>query len=129
MESDIGVYAWQVYNDDTSLFFIFSLFIVYFLFSSATASVARALSNNIDSLLGKAMRGYLQTLMPISVSYLSEYPDFFAFAMVILLIVILCSGVRESSYVNMGLTFLNLLTIVIIVVVGSIKGKIKFIYL
>ena len=87
--------------------------------------MARGLSDYIDSLLGNVMRDYLQAIMPIKVSFLSEYPDFFAFVMVILLIALLCIGVQESSYLNIGLTFVNLLTIVIIVVAGSIKGKIS----
>ena len=85
--------------------------------------MARGLSDYIDSLLGNVMRDYLQSIMPINVSFLSEYPDFFAFAMVLLLVALLCIGVRESSYLNMAFTAINLLTIMIIIVAGSIKGE------
>lgn len=86
--------------------------------------MARGLSDYIDSLLGNVMRDYLQSIMPIDISFLSEYPDFFAFGMVILLVGLLCIGVKESSYLNMGFTVINLATISIIVVAGSFKGAI-----
>lgn len=69
--------------------------------------------------MGKTLR----SLMPIDISFLSEYPDFFAFAMVMLLVVLLCIGVRESSILNNIFTIINLTTIMIVIVAGSIKGK------
>ncbi|CAL1687717.1 unnamed protein product [Lasius platythorax] len=87
-----------------------------------TASVARGLSNYIDALIGNVMGNTLRSLMPIDISFLSEYPDFFAFAMVMLLVVLLCIGVRESSILNNIFTVINLITITIVIVAGSIKA-------
>ncbi|XP_044584976.1 cationic amino acid transporter 3-like [Cotesia glomerata] len=87
-----------------------------------TASVARGLSNYVDSLIDNKMRNYFHSIMPIEVSFLSDYPDFFAFGVVMLLIVLLCVGVQESSYLNMGFTVINLTTILIVIVAGSIKA-------
>ncbi|KAL6436222.1 hypothetical protein ACFW04_004657 [Cataglyphis niger] len=87
-----------------------------------TASVARGLSNYIDALIGNVMGKTLRSLMPIDISFLSEYPDFFAFAMVMLLVVLLCIGVRESSILNNIFTIINLTTITIVIVAGSIKA-------
>lgn len=61
--------------------------------------------------------------MPIDISFLSEYPDFFAFAMVMLLVVLLCIGVKESSILNNVFTVINLITITIVIVAGSMRGK------
>lgn len=61
--------------------------------------------------------------MPINIEYLSEYPDFFAFGVVVLLIILLSVGVKESSILNNIFTVINLATIVIIIVAGSIKGN------
>jgi len=69
--------------------------------------------------MGKALR----SLMPIDIPFLSEYPDFFAFAMVMLLVVLLCVGVKESSILNNIFTVINLVTIMIVIVSGAIKGK------
>lgn len=69
------------------------------------------------------MRKTLQTAMPINIEYLSEYPDFFAFGVVVLLIILLSVGVKESSILNNIFTVINLVTIVIIIVAGSIKGN------
>lgn len=65
----------------------------------------------------------LQAAMPINIEYLSEYPDFFAFGVVMLLTILLSSGVKESSILNNIFTVINLVTIVIIIVAGSIKGN------
>jgi len=69
------------------------------------------------------MGNALRSLMPIDIPFLSEYPDFFAFAMVMLLMVLLCVGVKESSILNNIFTIINLVTIMIVIVSGAIKGK------
>lgn len=96
---------------------------VIILFYLGTASVARGLSNYIDALIGNIMGKTLQSIMPINISFLSEYPDFFAFGMVMLLVLLLSMGVKESSFLNNIFTVINLLTIIIVIVAGSIKGK------
>ncbi|KAG7189659.1 hypothetical protein KM043_017336 [Ampulex compressa] len=88
-----------------------------------TASVARGLSNYLDALIGNVMGKSLYSVMPINVSFLSEYPDFFAFGMVMLLVVLLSIGVKESSILNNIFTTINLITIVIVIVAGSIKAN------
>ncbi|CAL7935615.1 unnamed protein product [Xylocopa violacea] len=87
-----------------------------------TASVARGLSNYLDALIGNVIRKTLLAAMPIHVSFLSEYPDFFAFSVVLLLIILLSVGVRESSILNNIFTVMNLGTILVIIVAGSIKA-------
>lgn len=77
----------------------------------------------MDALIGNAISKTLQSAMPIRVPFLSEYPDFFAFAVVMLLIILLSVGVKESSILNNIFTVINLITIIIIVVAGSIKGN------
>lgn len=94
-----------------------------FVIRLGTASVARGLSGYLDALIGDVMRKALQAAMPINIEYLSEYPDFFAFGVVVLLIILLSVGVKESSFLNNIFTIINLVTIVIIVVAGSIKGN------
>lgn len=68
------------------------------------------------------MGNALRSLMPIDVPFLSEYPDFFAFVMVMLLAILLCVGVKESSALNNVFTIVNLTTITIVIVAGSMKG-------
>ncbi|XP_020300617.1 high affinity cationic amino acid transporter 1 [Pseudomyrmex gracilis] len=87
-----------------------------------TASVARGLSNYIDALIGYSIRDTMRSLMPINVTFLSEYPDFFAFGMVMLLVALLCVGVKESSMLNNVFTVINILTITIVIVAGSLKA-------
>ncbi|XP_076759931.1 cationic amino acid transporter slimfast [Xylocopa sonorina] len=88
-----------------------------------TASVARGLSNYLDALIGNVISKALYAAMPIRVPFLSEYPDFFAFSVVLLLIILLSVGVRESSMLNNIFTVVNLGTILVIIVAGSMKAK------
>ncbi|XP_051171592.1 high affinity cationic amino acid transporter 1-like [Leptopilina boulardi] len=90
-----------------------------------TASIARGLSSYLDILTGNKMALNLRNWMPINISFLSDYPDFFAFAMVLLLTILLSIGVRESSILNNIFTSINVITILIIVVAGSMKADIK----
>ncbi|KAF7988806.1 hypothetical protein HCN44_007116 [Aphidius gifuensis] len=87
-----------------------------------TASVARGLSEYVDAMINNTMKDNLHSLMPINVPYLADYPDFFAFGVIILLSILLCIGARESSNLNMIFTVVNLATILIVIIAGSIKA-------
>lgn len=85
--------------------------------------MARGLSGYIDALMGKQMETYLRETMPISVSFLGDYPDFFSFFVVLLLAAVLSFGVKESSFLNNVFTIINLATIAIVIVSGAINGE------
>lgn len=87
--------------------------------------MASGLSGYFDSLLGKKMSNALGSALPINVSFLGAYPDFLAFAMVLLLTALLAFGVKESSFLNNIFTSVNLITICIVLIAGSINGKFK----
>lgn len=98
----------------------YTWYTIYFI---GTASVARGLSEYVDAMINNTMKDNLHSLMPINVPYLADYPDFFAFGVIILLSILLCIGARESSNLNMIFTTVNLATILIVIIAGSIKGK------
>lgn len=50
-----------------------------------TASVARGLSSYIDALIDNVMENKMRELMPINIEFLSSYPDFFSFGVIMLL--------------------------------------------
>lgn len=56
-----------------------------FLSFAGTASVARGYSGYIDSLFNGTMQRHLQEVMPIDIPNVSEYPDFLAFGITLLL--------------------------------------------
>ncbi|CAG9760498.1 unnamed protein product [Ceutorhynchus assimilis] len=87
-----------------------------------TASVARGLSNYIDALADNKISEAFLRWLPINMSYLSPYPDFLAFTVVLILTGLLSFGVKESSMLNNLFTVLNLLTVAIVLVCGSIKA-------
>ncbi|KAM7357399.1 cationic amino acid transporter slimfast isoform 1-T3 [Cochliomyia hominivorax] len=87
-----------------------------------TASVARGLSGYFDSLIDKNMSKALTEAVPINVDFLGHYPDFLAFGMILLLTALLAFGVKESSFLNNIFTSVNIITILIVIIAGSINA-------
>lgn len=87
-----------------------------------TSSVARGLSVYLDEMTGNKMQAFFKSQFPIEVSFLADYPDFFSFVIVLLLAILLAVGVKESSLLNNVFTTINLATVVVVIVTGSIKG-------
>lgn len=50
-----------------------------------TASVAKGMALYIDSLTNNTMAKTMTEIAPINVSFMADYPDFFAFALVMLI--------------------------------------------
>lgn len=61
-----------------------------FLFITGTASVARGFSAYFDSLIDKKIAKFFNATMPIHVDELSDYPDFFAFGITLVLTGMTC---------------------------------------
>jgi solute carrier family 7 (cationic amino acid transporter), member 3 len=90
-----------------------------------TSSVARGLSGYIDTLLpdGYRMAEFWRSILPMDIDFLAQYPDFFAFAIVMVLACLLAFGVKESTFLNNIFTVVNLVTISIVLVAGSLRSK------
>ena len=80
-----------------------------------TASVARGYSGYLDSLLNNSMKEAFRAAMPINEPFLAEYPDWTAFAITLVLAVLLSVGVRESTRFNNIFTILNLCIVIFVV--------------
>lgn len=87
-----------------------------------TASVARAWSSYFDSLVNNTIQTYFRDNVPMDVTGLSPYPDFFALGITLFLTLILAVGVRESSRFNNLFTAVNLLVVTYIVICGAFKA-------
>lgn len=83
--------------------------------------MARGLSGYIDELFDKKMSSYLKDALPINVDFLADYPDFFSFFIVMLLVSLLSIGVKESSVLNNIFTTVNVITVLIVLIAGGIK--------
>ncbi|CAG5131013.1 unnamed protein product [Candidula unifasciata] len=90
-----------------------------------TASVARGWSAYFDSLIDKKISKFFNATMPIRISELSEYPDFFAFGITLLLTVLLAAGVKESTRFNNIFTCVNLLVVLYVTICGLFKIDFK----
>lgn len=83
--------------------------------------MARGLSGYLDELIHNEMSKTLHHWMPINVEFMASYPDFLSFIMVMLVAALLCVGVKESSWLNIIFTSVNLTTICIMIVAGAVK--------
>lgn len=90
-----------------------------------TASEAKAISNQIDSLIGNAYQHHMEALAPINFTFLSTYPDLMAASIVLLMSALIAYGVRESTRINSALTFCNLGVVVTIVLSGIFKANLS----
>lgn len=90
-----------------------------------TSSVARAFSSYFDSLIDNKIQHFFREYLPMNIDGLSKYPDFFAFAITLLITAVLAIGVKESSRMNNLFTGVNLCVVVFIIIAGSIKADFK----
>ncbi|KAM5221411.1 cationic amino acid transporter 3 [Ctenodactylus gundi] len=88
-----------------------------------TASVARAWSSAFDNLIGNHISQTLKGIVSLNVPHiLTEYPDFFAMGLVLLLTGLLALGASESALVTKVFTAVNLLVLGFVIISGFING-------
>uniref|UniRef100_H2Z4N6 Cationic amino acid transporter C-terminal domain-containing protein n=1 Tax=Ciona savignyi TaxID=51511 RepID=H2Z4N6_CIOSA len=90
-----------------------------------TSSVARAWSENVDALIGGKFRDFSLTYLKMETPGFAEYPDFFAFAIILVLTGVLCFGVKESAMFSKIFTGVNILIILFVIVAGSLTADIN----
>ncbi|KPJ21142.1 Low affinity cationic amino acid transporter 2 [Papilio machaon] len=81
------------------------------------------MANYVDSLCNNTLANTMTSIAPINISFLADYPDFFAFALVLLITILLAVGVSESTKINNVFTALNMITVVVVVIAGAMKSK------
>ncbi|XP_050350899.1 cationic amino acid transporter 2 [Nymphalis io] len=86
------------------------------------ASVVKALSEYLDSLLDKAISTQLHEWMPMHSPHLATYPDLFAFTVIMAFSVALAFGVKESTKFNNFCTGVNLCVVLFVIISGSFKA-------
>ncbi|KAG6449181.1 hypothetical protein O3G_MSEX005922 [Manduca sexta] len=89
------------------------------------ASVVKALSEYLDSLLNKAISTHLEAAMPLDSPHLARYPDIFAFGVIMVFSVALAFGVKESTKFNNLCTGVNLCVVLFVIISGSFKADTK----
>ncbi|KAL1398033.1 hypothetical protein pipiens_009282 [Culex pipiens pipiens] len=88
-----------------------------------TASVARGLSGYIDALIDYQMANALRSVMEIRVSFMSQYPDFLSFLVVLTIAALLAYGVKESTMLNNIFTGVNLMVIAVVLISVGTKAN------
>ncbi|XP_059045722.1 cationic amino acid transporter 3-like [Achroia grisella] len=90
-----------------------------------TASLARGLSMFVDSTVNNTMSEWFTTFAPIGTTPFSQYFDFFAFFLVLILGALLVFGARESAVANNVFTIINLIIILFIIIGGAVNSSIE----
>jgi amino acid transporter len=93
-----------------------------------TSSTASMLSAYIDFLADNKISKAFKDSMPMNSPGVGEYPDFLAFGLCIFITGLLIVGVKESSFLNMIFTGLNILIILFIVIAGGELWKFNNIF-
>lgn len=88
-----------------------------------TSSTASALSLYIDSLANNVISKTFNDTMHMDLPGIAPYPDWLAFAICIIITLLLIIGVKESSFLNMIFTGLNMLIILFIVIAGLTRAN------
>ncbi|XP_029026982.1 high affinity cationic amino acid transporter 1-like [Betta splendens] len=93
---------------------------------TGSSSVARAWSAAVDEIFGKSIEGFCRRHVPLNAPrVLAEYADPLAVLIVLALTGLLVFGVKQASAVNKGLTCLNVLVLLFVVVCGFVKGNLE----
>uniref|UniRef100_A0AAG5DJF9 Cationic amino acid transporter C-terminal domain-containing protein n=1 Tax=Anopheles atroparvus TaxID=41427 RepID=A0AAG5DJF9_ANOAO len=89
-----------------------------------SASVSRGLSLYIDTLANDTMKTRFREVAPIEWDFMSNYFDFFAFSVAILLGIALAFGLKKSTMVNNAFTVLNIFIVLFVIVAGAINADV-----
>ena len=91
--------------------------------STGTASVARGYSVYIDSLFNNAISNFFKEYVKMDISNLSAYPDLLAGSIILLLMVMVIFGVKESTRFNSTFTCINILIVLYVILCGVFKAN------
>lgn len=95
-------------------------------YAIGTSSVAKGYSIYLDSLCNNATRHFSESILPLNLGEnFGEYFDFVSFGITMLLTVMLCFGVRESTAFNSIFTIFNLSIVIFVTVVGSFNADLS----
>lgn len=116
------VYSYVSVGELTAFIIGWNLLLEYII---GAASVARGFSNYVDSVMGNVMRDTLTEYLPLKTSFLSPYPDFLSCTIILVLSLLLAWGVKESTMMNNIFTIVNLITVITVIICGSLKADLK----
>ncbi|XP_025416766.1 high affinity cationic amino acid transporter 1-like [Sipha flava] len=114
------IYSYVAVGEFTAFVIGWNLLIEHLI---GTASVAKAMSNYCDALLGSPQKTFMLEHFPMHVSFLATYPDFASFVVIFFISLLVAWGVRESSITNNIFTSLNLITVCTVIITGFYKAN------
>ncbi|KAI4461575.1 inner membrane transporter ygji-related [Holotrichia oblita] len=83
-----------------------------------SASVVKGLFTYLDALVNNAMSKFLQQHIPLNLSSIAPFPDFFSLGVTLVFSVALALGAKESSAVNNVFTCVNLAVVLFVIISG-----------
>ncbi|CAG2110549.1 unnamed protein product, partial [Medioppia subpectinata] len=92
-------------------------------YAIGSASIARGYSGYVDSLANNQLQIHFKRWAPLDFGT-SQYFDFFAFSIAILIAALLAMGVKKSTKLNAVFTVMNVLGVIYAIICGSFKADI-----
>ncbi|KAG5683867.1 hypothetical protein PVAND_013128 [Polypedilum vanderplanki] len=90
-------------------------------YAIGSASVAKGISNYVDSISGEVIsNAFLQTV-PINVPFFGQYADFFALGIILFISIGLAFGARESALMNNIFTTTNISIVIFVIICGGLN--------
>ena len=106
-------------NIHSDVIYNFYCLVVYFFSFLIEITLLIVLYSYIDQLSNGTINNFFRQTMPISEGgFMSEYPDFLAALLIIMLTSVLLFGVKISSKINITISILNL--VVLLFIIGNI---------
>nr|CAH0110212.1 unnamed protein product [Daphnia galeata] len=88
-----------------------------------SASVARALSLNVDAMSNHSMSRMFTLSTPIHIPYMSAYADWLSLSVTLLMTIVLAIGVKSTSLFTNIFTILNLSVVMFVITAGAAYAK------
>ncbi|KZS20239.1 putative Cationic amino acid transporter [Daphnia magna] len=88
-----------------------------------SASVARALSLNVDAMANHSMSMLFTSATPIHIPHMSPYADWLSLIVTLLMTIILAIGVRSTALFTNTFTILNLSVVMFVITAGAAYAK------
>ncbi|KAE8574076.1 high affinity cationic amino acid transporter 1 [Halyomorpha halys] len=89
-------------------------------FVIGTACLARGMSAYIDSMFSGSIASWERKHFGMDIQFISTYPDFLSFIIMVVFSAIVSIGVKESTMINNTFVVINMVTIIMLVIIGIV---------
>jgi len=116
------VYSYVTVGEVTAFVIGWNLILSYVI---GAASVGKTWVSNLDVLFDNVYKKAMESCCAMDTEFIADYPDFFAFGLILFLTLLIAFGVEEFTIVNKLFTVLNVIVLVFIIITGLTQADFK----